>query len=116
MRVAAEGLLGVVVLAFVGCDSGESSPIAPSTTTATVRFDYRAATALSPNLPASTAACVSGVGQTHFHPTDLWQITFTDVPIDVRLALRVSDPCDSCASFDRPVLIELTSFDRDNVK
>ena len=23
---------------------------------------------------------------------DLWQITFTDVPIDIRLALRVSDP------------------------
>ena len=23
---------------------------------------------------------------------DLWQITFTDVPIDMRLALRVSDP------------------------
>ena len=23
---------------------------------------------------------------------DLWQITFTDVPVDVRLALRISDP------------------------
>ncbi len=23
---------------------------------------------------------------------DLWQITFTDVPVDVRLSLRVSDP------------------------
>ena len=102
MRVAAGGLLGVVALALVGCNS---SPAAPSTT-ATVRFDYRAATALTPNLPASTSACVSGVGQTHFHPSwrgfvridmqtvgaDLWQITFTDVPIDMRLALRVSDP------------------------
>ena len=106
MRVAAGGLLLVVVLALVGCDSGDSSPTAPSTTTATVRFDYRAATALTPNLPASTAACVSGVGRTHFHPSwrgfvridmeaigaDRWQITFTDVPIEVRLSLRVSDP------------------------
>ena len=96
----------MVALALVGCDTGDSSPIAPSTTTAAVRFDYRAATALAPNLPASTQVCVSGVGQTHFHPswrdfvridmqevgTDLWQITFTDVPIDVRLSLRVSDP------------------------
>ena len=105
MRVAAAGLLGVVALALVGCDTGDSSPTAPSTT-ATVRFDYRAATALIPNLPASTSTCLSGVGRTHFHPSwrdfaridmqavgaDLWQITFTDVPVDVRLSLRVSDP------------------------
>ncbi len=106
MRVAAGGLLGVVALALVGCDTGDSSPTAPGTTTATVRFDYRASTALNPNLPASTQACVNGVGRTHIHPSwrgfvrldmqavgaDLWQITFTDVPIDMRLALRVSDP------------------------
>ncbi len=106
MRVAAGGLLGVVALALVGCDTGDSSPTAPSTTTATVRFDYRASTALNGNLPASTQACVSGVGRTHIHPSwrdfaridmqavgaDLWQITFTDVPLDVRLSLRVSDP------------------------
>ena len=106
MRVAAGGLLGVVALALVDCDTRDSSPTAPSTTTATVRFDYRAATALTPNLPASTSTCVSGVGRTHFHPSwrgfvridmqavgaDLWQITFTDVPIDVRLSVRVSDP------------------------
>ncbi len=106
MRVAAGGLLGVVALALVGCDSGGSSPTTPSTTTATVRFGSRAATALSPNLPASTAACVSGVGRTHIHPSwrdfmridmqavgaNRWQITFTDVPIEVRLSLRVSDP------------------------
>ena len=67
MRVAAGGLLIVVALPLVGCDSG-SSPTAPSTT-ATVRFDYRAATALTPNLPASTSTCVNGVGRTHFHPS-----------------------------------------------
>ncbi len=44
MRVAAAGLLGVVALALVGC-GGDSSPTAPITTTATVRFDYRASTA-----------------------------------------------------------------------
>ena len=65
MRVTAAGLLGVLALALVGCDNGDSSPTAPSTTTATVRFDYRAATALTANLPASTSACVSGVGRTH---------------------------------------------------
>ncbi len=105
MRVAAGALLGVVALALVGCDTDDSLPTAPSTT-ATVRFDYRASTALNGNLPASTQACVSGVGRTHIHPSwrdfaridmqavgaDLWQITFTDVPIDIRLALRVSDP------------------------
>lgn len=68
MRVAAAGLLGFVALALVGCDSGGSSPTAPSTTAA-VRFDYRAATARSPNLPASTQTFVSGVGRTHFHPS-----------------------------------------------
>ncbi len=106
MRVAARSLLGVVALALVGCDSGDSSPTAPSMTTATVRFDYRASTSLDANLPASTQACVSGVGRTHIHPSwrgftridmqavgaDLWQITFTDVPIDERLSHRVSDP------------------------
>ena len=105
MRVEAAGLLCVVALALVGCDSGGSSPTAPSTA-ATVRFDYRAATALTPNLPASTQTCVSGVGRTHLHPSwrgfervdmqavdaDLWRIIFSDVPIDVRLSLRVSDP------------------------
>ena len=94
----------MVALALVGCDTDDSSPTIPSTT-ATVRFDYRAATALSPNLPASTQVCVSGVGRTHFHPSwrgfgriemqavgaDLWQIRFTDVPIGERLSLRVSD-------------------------
>ena len=94
-----------MALALVGCDTGGSSPTAPSTT-ATVQFDYHTATALAPNLPASTQECVRGVGRTHFHPSwrgferidmqavgaDLWQITFTDVPIDVRVSLRVSDP------------------------
>ena len=105
MRVAAGSLLGVVALTLVGCN-GDPSPTGPSTTTASVRFDYRAATALNANLPALTQACVSGVGRTHFHPSwrgfariemqavgaDLWQITFTDVPIDERVSLRVSDP------------------------
>ena len=50
--------------------------------------------------------CVNGVGRTYIHPSwrtfnrvdmqavgsDLWQITFTDVPIDSRLSIRVSDP------------------------
>ena len=110
MRVAAGVLLGAMALALVGCDSGDGSPTEPSAQTATVRFDYRASTSLTPNLSPITPTCVSGVGQTHIHPSwrgfarvdmqaigaDLWQITFTDVPIDERLSIRVSDPnvCD----------------------
>jgi hypothetical protein len=71
-----------------------------------VRFDDRASTTVNPDLPPSTQACVNGVGRTHIHPswrsfnridmqavgTDLWQITFTDVPVAERLSIRVSDP------------------------
>jgi len=40
VRVAAAGRLGVVALALVGCDTGDSSPTAPSTKTALQAIDY----------------------------------------------------------------------------
>ncbi len=96
----------VAAAAFIACGDGGTSPTSPSAAEATVAFDYRASTSISPDLPPSTQTCVSGVGRTHIHPswrdftridmqsvgTDLWQITFTDVPIGVRLSIRVSDP------------------------
>ncbi len=94
-----------LITAVMGCGDGGASPTAPSTE-ATVAFDYRASTSVSPDLAPSTQTCVNGVGRTHIHPSwrdfnrvnmqavgsDLWQITFTDVPIDGRLSIRVSDP------------------------
>ena len=98
------GLLGGVALALVGCDDNASSPTAPSTPTATVRFDYRAPTSLNPILTPTSPTCVGAVGHTHIDPSwrgfarvDMqavgadWQSRFTDVPIDDRLAIRVSD-------------------------
>ena len=111
-RVAAGGLLLALVL--IGCDSGDGSSTAPSAQTATVRFDYRASTSLNPILTPASPTCVSAVGHTHIHPSwrgfarvdmqavgaDLWQITFTDVPVDERLSIRISDAnvCDKNAT------------------
>ena len=105
IRVWTGGLL-VVTAALTACNDGGTSPTSPSAARATVRFDYRASTTVSPDLPPATQACVNGIGRTHIHPswrnfdridmqgvgTDLWQITFTDVPVAERLSIRVSDP------------------------
>jgi hypothetical protein len=90
------------VTACGGTDTG-SPPTSPSTR-ATVRFVYRAQVTPRTDLPPSTATCVSGVGQTHIHPSwrsftaipfqpaaDRWEITFNDVPTTVRHSIRVSD-------------------------
>lgn len=100
--------IAAVVIGMVGlvgaCDDQES-PSSPTSLTATVRFVYRASTSPRTDLPASTRDCVSGVGRTHIHPgwrsfaridmtaaaADLWEITFSDVPVGSRQAIRVSD-------------------------
>jgi hypothetical protein len=57
------------------------------------------------DLPASAAACVSGVGATHIHPSwrsfagiplqpvppDRYEITFNDVPVGTRVSFRIND-------------------------
>jgi hypothetical protein len=110
------------LLTATGCDSRPSSPTQPSAPTggtasgsvATVRFVYRASTARRTDLPANTQACVDGVGRTHIHPgwrdfarvemtavgSDRWEIAFSDVPIDRRQSIRVSDgnACDENAT------------------
>lgn len=70
-----------------------------------MRIVYRASTTLRTDLPASAQPCVQGVGRTHIHPSwrgyaaftmtalgaDRWEITFDDVPTNLRQAIRVSD-------------------------
>ena len=99
----------LISLVLISVGSCGSSPTAPSAAQApvsvqagaTVRFDYRASTTASPDLPQ---ACVDAVGiGVHIHPswqigsqplglhrlnppmqavgTDLWQYTFTDEPV-----------------------------------
>jgi hypothetical protein len=81
------------------------SPTPTPSTTATVRFIYRASTAPRTDLPAAAQGCVQGVGRTHIHPSwrsfaridmtpvggDRWEISFSDVPTDARQSIRVSD-------------------------
>ena len=70
-----------------------------------MQFVYRASTIPRTDLPPSTRQCVDGVGQTHIHPswrnfalfpmdavgTNRWEITLTDVPVNARQSIRVSD-------------------------
>lgn len=102
-------VLVVVVAAclpVVGCGGTESSPTSPTAAmTATVRFVYRASTTPRTDLPADAQDCVRGVGRTHIHPSwrgfaridmtpvgaDRWEIAFSDVPVDARQSIRVSD-------------------------
>jgi hypothetical protein len=97
-----------LVLAVWACDKADSpaDPTPPAgATTATVRIVFLGATARRGDLPASAAACVTGVGDTHIHsswrsfagmplqaaPPDRYELTFTDVPLNTRVSFRVND-------------------------
>ena len=94
MRVWTGGLLAVMSAALVACSDGGTSPTSPGAARATVRFDYRASTTVSPDLPPSTQVCINGVGRTHIHPSwrnfnrmdmqavdaGLWQVTLVTSP------------------------------------
>lgn len=102
-------------LAAAAC-GGEARPASPTSSggTAAVRFVYRAATAPRMDLPPSARECVQGVGRTHIHPswrafdriemnpvgTDRWETAFSDVPVNARQSIRVSDGnvCDENAT------------------
>jgi hypothetical protein len=87
-------------LASTGCDEELTSPSAPG-----VRIIFVGPTARRSDLPASAQACVNAVGVTHIHPSwrsfaaiplqavppDRYEITFDDVPRDMRVSFRIND-------------------------
>jgi hypothetical protein len=106
--MTARAFVVVLGLAMPGCggSDGPTSPTGPAgSTTATVRLVFAGSTTRRTDLPASAQACVSGVGATHTHPSwrnfagialqamppDRYEITFTDVPVNTRVSLRVND-------------------------
>jgi hypothetical protein len=104
-RVIAWCSASAIALA-VGCakTSTPSSPTASATTT-TIRLEFRGSTSRRTDLPASAQACVNGVGATHTHPSwrsfagipltpvppSRYEITFSDVPVNIRVSFRVND-------------------------
>jgi hypothetical protein len=103
--MSARAFAVVLSLALPGCGDSDG-PTAPTTpTTATVRLVFVGSTMRRTDLPASAEACTNGVGATHTHPSwrsfagiplqavppDRYEITFTDVPVDTRVSLRVND-------------------------
>ncbi len=96
----------IAVAVSVGLASCDETPVGPTPSTApTVRIVFAGSTTRRSDLPASAAACVSGVGATHIHPSwrnfagialqpvppDRYEITFNDVPIGMRVSFRVND-------------------------
>ena len=121
----------VLSLALPGCGGSDesTSPTGPTSPTITsVRLVYMGATTRRADLPASAQACVNGVGTTHTHPSwrafaavplqavppDRYEITFTDLPVNTRVSLRVNDQnsCDEnpTGAVTRNVFVNGTSL------
>jgi hypothetical protein len=93
-------LLAAALCAAIACGSST----APSSL-ATVRVVLMGATARRTDLPPSAQACVDGVGATHIHPSwrnfatsplqafppDRYEISLSDVPVNMRVSFRVND-------------------------
>ena len=94
----------VLSLSLPAC--GESdAPTSPGSTTPTVQLVFMGSTTRRTDLPASAQACVNAVGTTHTHPSwrsfatiplqavppGRYEITFTDIPVNTRVSLRVND-------------------------
>jgi hypothetical protein len=107
--------LTIAVIASVALVACDESPTAPGQSTpATIRIVFLGPTTRRSDLPASAAACVSGVGATHIHPSwrsfetiplqavppDRYEMTFTDVPVGTRVSFRINDQnsCDENAT------------------
>jgi hypothetical protein len=100
-RVSALCWWAVVAATAADCTSSTT----PTSSAATVRVVFRGSTTLRSDLPASAQECVSGVGTTHMHPSwrnfatvplqavppDRYEITFSDVPVAMRVSFRVND-------------------------
>jgi len=92
-----------VLIIALGCDE-DGGPSSPSTA-ASVRIVFMGQTARRTDLPSFADACVNGVGMTHIHPSwrsfaaiplqavppDRYEISFSDVPADMRVSFRVND-------------------------
>jgi hypothetical protein len=92
----------LMIAVVLGCD--ENAPSSPSTSTS-VRIVFMGSTARRADLPTFADACVNGVGMTHIHPSwrsfaaiplqpvppDRYDISFSDVPVDMRVTFRVND-------------------------
>ena len=89
------------VFTLPACNDGPASPSeAPS-----VRITFVGSTTRRSDLPSSSQACVDGVGPTHIHPSwrifaaiplqplppDRYEITFSDVPVGMRVSFRIND-------------------------
>ena len=97
-------IVAAASLAMLGCDDA-NGPSSPTTQPGAVRIVFMGATARRTDLPASAQACVNGVGATHIHPSwrsfagiplqpvppDRYEISFTDVPVNLRVSFRVND-------------------------
>jgi hypothetical protein len=104
IRLGAPILPAVLLPGLAACrDNPRPSSATP--TMATVRIVFLGSTARRSDLPASAQACVAAVGATHTHPSwrgfagiplqpvppDRYEITFTDVPVETAVSLRVND-------------------------
>jgi hypothetical protein len=105
-------MAAVACLTLFAC---EDAPVSPTeSTVATLRIAFVGSTTRRSDLPPSAQGCVSGVGATHIHPSwrnfagiplqpmppDRYEITFTDVPIGMRVSFRINDQnsCDENAT------------------
>jgi len=98
-----------ILLVITACSPDPTGLDAPSRF-ASVVFRYAAPTTPDPAVATMFPQCVMGVGVTHLHAgwrgfqasaltaigQDLWEITFSDVPVGSEQRIRISDP-NTCA-------------------
>ena len=84
---------------------GGGSPTSPAPGGDRVVLSYRASTRPRTDLPPSTRACVTGVGETHVHVTwrtpdyfplravaaERWELPLNDAPVGQQLSLLIHD-------------------------
>ncbi|MDQ3170069.1 MAG: hypothetical protein M3Q55_08040 [Acidobacteriota bacterium] len=102
IRLVTAGVL--FALGLTGCSGSGKNPITPQQS-ATVTLVYEGSTTTRTDLPAALQGCVQGATPTHTHPSwrgfafvqlqaisaTQWQVTFSDVPVDRLVSLRVND-------------------------
>jgi len=106
MRLAIVCVAAALAIPAASCVDTPSSPGPGSAAAvATVRIVFLGATARRTDLLPPAQICVNGVGVTHTHPSwrsfaaiplqpappDRYEISFNDVPVDIRVSFRVND-------------------------